>query len=451
MYWGVAFYDDLTVNIGDTVLFKTGAGHHDVAIAPDSTAYSSCTTGSKTALAEWDGSGNISSTCVSSSACCSGNTCGKDGMYATYTYTAETAGEVYFICSVGGGSHCQQGQKFKLVVNSGPTTHTVGFNTAPVWTVGIGVSYPDMSITLGKTLSFTSSNTHDVVLLTPPSSGTPWNLCTMTGIAASSRTTVFASSDFAVSNSEKHYTPPTCGDYYLACSVSAHCAYGQRMKVTVSNVDGSACASPCVGIACVTAASQQTVATSQDVHAASPALPAQYWGVAFYNDMTVNIGDSVIFKTGAGHHDVATAPDAIAFGSCSTSSKVVLANWDSSGNISSTCVSNSACCTGNSCAKDGMFATYTYTATAAGEVYFMCSIGGGMHCQQGQKFKLTVKATASSTTLAGMSTTTQDASGATTSVIATATTADVASISARVVAEMWLSFAPVVFAFGFFA
>lgn len=363
-------------------------------------------------------------------------------MYATYTYTAETAGEVYFICSIGGGNHCKQGQKFKLIVNSSPSTYTVAFNTAPVWTVGFGVSYSDMTIALGRTLSFTSSNTHDVVLLTPTSSSTPWDVCTMTGIAASNRTTVFATTDFSASNSEKHYTPPTCGEYYLACSVSAHCAYGQRMKVTVSNVDGSACVSPCAGVACVTAASKQSSATSQNVHAVAPALPAQFWGIAFFDDMTVNIGDSIIFKTGAGFHDIATASDAAAFGGCSTSNMVVLAAWDVSGNISSTCVSNSACCTGKSCAKDGMYATYTYKATAAGEVYFICSIGGGMHCQQGQKFKLTVKASASSTT--GTTTTTPGATGATT--LAVAGTPTTASLGARCSSVQWLTSAAIVLA-----
>jgi len=273
------------------------------------------------------------------------------------------------------------------------TTHTVELNKKPVWTVGVGLSYSDMTITLGKTISFTSSNMHDVVLLIPPSSGTPWDLCTMTGIAAGSKASVFANSDFGTTNTEKHFTPPTCGDYHLACSVAPHCAFGQRVKVTVTNVDGSACSSPCAGADCVTAASTQLVSVAQNVHPVSPVLPLRAWGVAFYDDMTVNIGDTVVFQTGAGFHDIASVSDMSAYSSCSTSNKVLHAAWDySSGNVSSACASSTVCCPGNSCGKAGMYATYTYTATTAGDVYFICAVGAGSHCRLGQKFKLTVNA-----------------------------------------------------------
>lgn len=278
-----------------------------------------------------------------------------------------------------------------LIQHASGKGYTVSFNESPVWTVGIGVPYSDITIDLGSTLSFTSSNAHDVVLLTPPASGAPWDLCTMTGIAASNMTGVFATADFAVTNSEKHYTPPACGVYYFACSVPPHCAYGQRVKATVNNQNGNACDTPCTGVSCVTTASKQLVTATLNVHAVKPALPVRFWGIAFYDDMTVNIGDTVLFKTGAGFHDVATVASASAYTSCTMADTVIQAQWDyASGNISSTCKSSAECCAGTSCGKDGMYATYTYTATTAGDVYFVCSIGGGMHCQQGQKFKLTV-------------------------------------------------------------
>jgi len=273
------------------------------------------------------------------------------------------------------------------------TVYTVGFNNAPVWTVGIGVSYPDITITLGSTLSFVASNMHDVVLVHPPASGTPWDLCSMNGIPSTDKTTVFATSDFAATNTDNHYTPPTCGDFFLACSVPPHCAYGQRVKVTVVNAGGGTCTSPCAGASCVTSDSKLVVSASQNVHGVSPSLPAKYWGIAFYDDLVVNIGDSVLFKTGAGHHDVATVPDAGAFSSCDMTAKTTLAEWDySTGNISASCTSSSSCCTSSSCGVESMFATFAFTAMVAGDVHFVCSVGGSGHCQQGQKFKVTVRA-----------------------------------------------------------
>lgn len=269
-------------------------------------------------------------------------------------------------------------------------THTVTFSDSPIWTVGIGVAYPDLAINLGETVAFTSYSEHDVVLLHAPSSGTHWDQCSMGGIQAGSFTTIWASSEFSADGaSEQHYTPPSCGDFYMACSIGGHCAFGQRIKVTVSNGDGSACTSPCVGAGCVNADAKSAV-TSGTVHHVKPAPDSQYWGsTAPYDALTVNVGDSVLFRTGAGYHDVATVPTLTALSSCDTSGKTLVADWDySSGLTSAACDSSTACCAGSSCGTSGNYVTYTFTAEAAGDTYFVCSMGS--HCQTGQKFILTV-------------------------------------------------------------
>lgn len=278
-------------------------------------------------------------------------------------------------------------------------THTVTFSDAPTWTVGVGVAYPDLEITLGETLSFTSYSAHDVVLLHSPSSGTHWDQCGMGGIQSGSFTTVWATTDFAaVVATEKHYTPPSCGDFYMACSVGPHCVYGQRSKVTVSNGDGSACASPCVGAGCVTADAKNYV-TNGVVHHLKPAPNSQYWGTwGSYDALTVNVGDSILFQTGAGFHDVATVPTLAALGSCDMSGKTVVADWDSAGVISTACNSSSSCCASSSCGSSEYRVTYNFTAESVGDTYFVCSVV--LHCQTGQKFTLTAVEAATSTSIA---------------------------------------------------
>lgn len=281
-----------------------------------------------------------------------------------------------------------------LVGGASGASYTVALKDQTVWTVGLGVSYPDMSITKGETLKFISSAHHDVVLLHAPSSGTHWDQCGPTGIVQGHSTSIFGSGDFFSATSplvEKHYTPPSCGDFYIACSVSQHCMVMQRVKVTVANADGSACAAPCVGAACVTADSKLPVAASGVLRDVKPAAKAKFWGQAAYDTLTVNIGDSVLFNTFAGGHDVATVPTAAALDGCDMSGVTVLADWTyGTTDPSSSCASTSTCCTGMSCGSSGYAVTYNFTATTAGDTYFVCSMGAGGHCKEGQKFRLTV-------------------------------------------------------------
>lgn len=272
--------------------------------------------------------------------------------------------------------------------------HTVNYADTPIWTVGIGVSYADMSINLGDTMEFASYSSHDVVLVdgTPPSKGTAWDLCGATGITPGNMTSIWAVTDYTHDSvTKKHWTPPTCGTFYIACSISAHCQYGQRLVLTVKNKDGGACASPCSKAACATADSKVTK-TAGVIHSVKPKPDSGYWGQGPYGMLSVNVGDTVLFRTGAGFHDVATVPTSTAFQNCDMTGMTQVANWDYQVMDKSTaaCQSSDKCCPGSTCGKTGYYVTYTWTAAAAGDTYFVCSIGGGNHCKTGQKIQVRV-------------------------------------------------------------
>jgi len=243
-------------------------------------------------------------------------------------------------------------------------------------------------------LEFASYAMHDVALVTgtPPSQGTAWDLCTATGIAPGNMTSIWATTDFTHDSvTKKHWTPPTCGIFYIACSVSAHCQYGQRFVVTVKNSAGGACASPCSKAACATADSKVTK-TSGVIHSVKPKPNSGYWGQGPYAMLSVNVGDTVLFRTGAGFHDVASVPTSTAFLNCDVTAMTQLANWDYQvmDNGTAACQSSHKCCTGSTCGKSGYYVTYTWTAAAAGDTYFLCSVGGGNHCKTGQKIQVRV-------------------------------------------------------------
>jgi len=271
----------------------------------------------------------------------------------------------------------------------------VTYSDSAIWTVGIGVGYADLSITLGETVAFSSYSSHDVVLIHAPTSGSYWDQCSQSGIAAGNFTTIWAAADFTGSSvTKKHYTPPTCGEFYIACSVAPHCMYGQRIKVTVTNVDDSSCASPCLSSACVTTASKAWKASAHDV---KPMANSGFWGQGPYDALTIDVGDSVLFRTGAGFHDVSTVPNAVDFGSCDMKDKAVMAEWTyMTTSPNPACNSSSVCCSGSTCGASGQWVTYTFTAIVAGDTYFVCSYGN--HCKVGQKLRVTVRAPTTTTT-----------------------------------------------------
>jgi len=280
--------------------------------------------------------------------------------------------------------------------------HTVSYSDTPIWTVGIGVSYADVSINLGDTMEFASYSSHDVVLITgnpkgPHDNGTAWDHCSATGIPSGVMTSIWETKDFTHDSvTKKHWTPPTCGIFYIACSVSAHCQYGQRVVLTVKNKDGAACAQadPCFEYKCALADSKVTK-SSGVIHSVKPKPDSGYWGQGPYGMLSVNVGDTVLFRTGAGFHDVATVPTSKAFDDCDVSGMTQLANWPYQVMDKGTpeCIASDKCCAGSTCGKQGKYyVTYTWTAAAAGDTYFVCSIGAGNHCKTGQKIKVRVSA-----------------------------------------------------------
>merc|ERR1712028_146749 len=99
-----------------------------------------------------------------------------------------------------------------------------------------------------------------------------------------------------------------------------------------------------------------------------------------YSALTVEIGDTVVFRTVPGYHDVATVPTLADLESCTMTDATVVAEWDpTSAGVSAACTSNAMCCPDSSCAagSDGMSVTYTWEAVTAGDVHFVCTLGAG--------------------------------------------------------------------------
>jgi len=164
--------------------------------------------------------------------------------------------------------------------------------------------------------------------------------------------------------------------------------YGQRVKVTVKSADGKACASPCVNGGCVNAVAK-VLKSGATEHAVKPMANSNWWGTGPYDALQVNLGDTVVFRTGAGFHDVATVPTKAGFDACSMAGKKVVGDWTyGTTDVSGTCKSSSDCCMGSTCGVSGNYVTYTFKAEAAGETFFVCSIGG--HCNTGQKLHVKV-------------------------------------------------------------
>jgi len=283
-----------------------------------------------------------------------------------------------------------------LIDATSGTEHVVTFSSAPSWTVGIGVGYADMSIVLGEALSFSSISSHDVVLMHAASLDAPWSQCGQNGIVGNT-TTIWGSSDFTDSSvTTRYYTPTSCGDFYIACSLSAHCMYGQRVKVSVKNVDHSACTPSCSNATCVTEASKANPSNAV-THGLTPIANSRYWGQGPYSAMTVDIGDTVLFRTGAGFHDLATLPTKSEFDSCEVAQKTVLADWTyMTTSPTATCNDANACCSGTACGATGNYVTYTFKASVAGDTFFVCSYG--QHCKHGQKIQVTVRSASAAST-----------------------------------------------------
>jgi hypothetical protein len=173
--------------------------------------------------------------------------------------------------------------------------------------------------------------------------------------------------------------------------------YGQRVKVTVKDADGKACVSPCMNGACVTSTSK-SLATGATEYPLKPRANSNYWGVGPYAELEVEVGDSVLFQTGAGFHDVATVPSKAGFEDCNMAGKTVVADWTyGTQDPSTACKSSKDCCADSSCSTSGNYVTYVFNATSAGDTYFVCSVGSGGHCKGGQKLLVKARVPTAST------------------------------------------------------
>lgn len=155
-------------------------------------------------------------------------------------YTQET-GEYYFVCTVGGGGHCQAGQKFAVTVAEGAAGEDVTVMGAPgpFWTVV--VAYEPMTIKLGDSVKFVSDSVgyHDVVLLKDTCGpSTEWDCCgqMMNGVAntisAHEEAELYSKDNF-VDNTTFIWTPTTTGLHNIVCEVQSHCEFGQRITINV--------------------------------------------------------------------------------------------------------------------------------------------------------------------------------------------------------------------------
>ena len=129
----------MTVDIGDAVLFRTGAGFHDVAMLPTKADFDTCDVTQKTVVAEWIHMTTSPTTaCNDASACCSGTSCGATGNYVTYMFNASVAGDVFFVCSYG--HHCKQGQKIHVKVRGASVVSTTSVPNAISGSIGTRTS-----------------------------------------------------------------------------------------------------------------------------------------------------------------------------------------------------------------------------------------------------------------------------------------------------------------------
>lgn len=167
--------------------------------------------------------------------------------------------------------------------------------------------------------------------------------------------------------------------------------YGQRVRVTVTSADGTLCANPCANAGCVTTASKSLLSGSTE-HALKPMANSNWWGTGPYDTLEVNIGDTVLFQTAAGFHDVAIVPTNADFEACDMPRKTLVADWTyGTTDTSTACKSSEDCCKGSTCSLSGNYVTYAFKANTVGETYFVCSIGNGGHCKTGQKLHVKVK------------------------------------------------------------
>ncbi|CEM20958.1 unnamed protein product [Vitrella brassicaformis CCMP3155] len=210
--WTVAPYEDMEISLGQSLSFRYPA-FHDVALADDEEAYTSCAKDKMTVTGAID-----------------------KGMPEPFVFTPEEVGTYYIVCSVA--DHCELGQRFVLnVTEASPQADTEPIQVLvaqqPTWAVG--VKYDDITARQDTVLNFVSNIHHDVVLI---NNREAFENCT---IGEGNITVEYSAQDFA-NNPVFNWTVGPCKEYYLACSIGnqgcqagGHCGGGQKLKVIVED------------------------------------------------------------------------------------------------------------------------------------------------------------------------------------------------------------------------
>mmetsp|Transcript_46465 Transcript_46465/g.86332 ORF Transcript_46465/g.86332 Transcript_46465/m.86332 type:complete len:284 (-) Transcript_46465:44-895(-) len=229
-YWGLHPHDDITIGKGGRVHFRTAVGFHDIATVSSKEELDACNVSNPTIWVDTSGdlqvpgAGDIT----------------KEGPFYEFTYSADTPGVYYIVCTVSDGSHCKTGQKITLTVTDDmaedDTPVKVMGSAVPFWTVGVG--YSPMTIDLGDSLRFVSDDQgyHDVALLDASKCGAfdGYSCCNPPNISHAMGEVLYNESDF-IAKQEYIWTPDATGSYEVVCSVwgGVHCQFGQRFNLTV--------------------------------------------------------------------------------------------------------------------------------------------------------------------------------------------------------------------------
>jgi plastocyanin len=127
-----------------------------------------------------------------------------------------------------------------------------------------------------------------------------------------------------------------------------------------------------------------TGASAAVVHDVKPIRDTQnIWGLMPYPDLEVTSGTKVIFRVPQGFHDVALVSTRVEMDDCDVSKANIITRPDGS-------LQPDFEAEGNNVTTEGNFYIFTWTTSAPGTYYFVCTIGSGKHCLAGQKFEIVV-------------------------------------------------------------
>jgi len=262
--WDEAKYDNIDLNVGDSIRFSTEWRAHNVfmSINPghaDRDAFKACN--GPYIDAHWT---KISCDCpglsptleaIGLGACEHGTsgagTCaGSDQVFpATFVpivgdlvFTLSQAGTYYFVCTAEGGGHCMKGMHFKVDVHSvshqrGHQAKTVGApldTSQSIWSFFV---YHDIKAKVGDKLRFFYETEHNVG---------QWNSATTPDFSPAAMpsacdldTWTVVGDNNAGSTSTGFVTAPlTLGDHWFSCRTPGHCDVGMHVRAHVTSGEG---------------------------------------------------------------------------------------------------------------------------------------------------------------------------------------------------------------------